>query len=228
MPRPIVTGYDWAPDEGRGLVRDMRVRWALEEVGQPYDERRLHWGEQKEPAHRARNPFGQVPSYEEDGLVLFESGAIVLHIARSRPGLLPDDPAGRARATEWVFAALNTVEPVVWDQVIARVVDGKESWAKDRWPSVLERLRTRLGELSAALGDKDWLDGEFSAGDLLMVQVLRHVGDPAILADYPNLAAYVARAMARPPFARALATLRAGLTGKPPPGWNEPKKGEKA
>ena len=116
MTRPLITAYNWSPDEGRGLVRDMRVRWALEEVGQPYDVRYLNWGEQKEPAHRARNPFGQVPAYEEDGLVLFESGAIVLHIAESWPGLLPEDPAGRARAIEWMFAALNTVEPVVWDR----------------------------------------------------------------------------------------------------------------
>jgi glutathione S-transferase len=219
MTRPLITAYNWAPDEGRGLVRDMRVRWALEEVGQPYDVRYLNWGEQKEPAHRARNPFGQVPAYEEDGLTLFESGAIVLHIAERWPGLWPTDPAGRARTIEWMFAALNTVEPVVWDQVIARVIDGKESWAKDRLPSVLERLRVRLGELSQALGDNDWLDGEFSAGDLLMVQVLRHVGDPAILADYPSLKAYVARGMARPAFKRALDALQAGQTGQPPADW---------
>ena len=219
MTRPLLTAYNWAPDEGRGLVRDMRVRWALEEVGQAYDVRYLNWGEQKEPAHRARNPFGQVPAYEEDGLTLFESGAIVLHIAERWPGLWPSDPAGRARAIEWMFAALNTVEPVVWDQVIARVVDGKQSWAKDRWPSVLERLRTRLDELSRALGDNDWFNGDFSAGDLLMVQVLRHVGDPAILAAYPNLVAYVARGMARPAFTRALAALREGQTGKPPADW---------
>lgn len=219
MRKPLITAYNWAPDEGRGLVRDMRVRWALEEVGQPYDVRYLNWGEQKAPAHRARNPFGQVPAYEEDGLVLFESGAIVLHIAERRPGLWPADPAGRARAIEWMFAALNTIEPVVWDQVIAKVVDGKQSWAKDRWPSVLERLRMRLGELSQALGDEEWLDGAFSAGDLLMVQVLRHIGDPAILADYPNLEAYVARGMARPAFQRALEALQVGQTGEPPADW---------
>jgi glutathione S-transferase len=160
-----------------------------------------------------------VPAYEEDGLTLFESGAIVLHIAERWPGLWPADPAGRARAIEWMFAALNTVEPVVWDQVVARVIDGKESWAKDRLPSVLERLRVRLGELSRSLGDNAWLDGEFSAGDLLMVQVLRHVGDPAILAEHPNLKAYVARGMARPAFKRALDALQAGQTGQPPADW---------
>ena len=219
MSKPVITGYDWAPDEGRGLVRDMRVRWAMEEVGQPYDTRLLSWGEQKEPAHRARNPFGQVPAYEEDGLVLFESGAIVLHIADRWPGLFPADPAGRARAIEWMFAALNTVEPVVWDRVIAVIVDGRQPWAEDRLPSVLDRLHGRLRELSAALGDADWLDGDFSAGDLLMVQVLRHINDDAILGEYPNLAAYVARGMARPAFGRALEQLRAGLTGKPPANW---------
>lgn len=218
MTRPTLTAYDWAPDEGRGLVRDMRVRWALEEVGQPYDVRYLHWGQQKEPAHRARSPFGQVPAYEEGPVVQFESGAIVLHIAQRWPGLLPDDPAGRAHAIDWIFAALNTVEPVVWDQVVARIIDSKQDWAKDRWPSVLERLQTRLSELAAALGENDWLAGEFSAGDLLMVQVLRHT-DAAILADYPTLAAYVARGMARPAFRRALAALQAGQTGKKPADW---------
>lgn len=218
MNLPLLTAYNWAPDEGRGLVRDMRVRWALEEVGQAYDVRYLNWGEQKEPEHRARSPFGQVPAYEEDDLTLFESGAIVLHIARKWPGLLPADPAGEARAIEWMFAALNTVEPVVWDQVMARIVDAKQSWAKDRWPGVEQRLRERLGELSARLGDAEWLDGDFSAGDLLMVQVLRHT-NAAILADYPNLAAFVARGMARPAFGRALADLQAGQTGEKPADW---------
>ena len=217
--RPVVTGYDWAPDEGRGLVRDMRVRWALEEVGRPYDVRHLRWGEQKESAHRARNPFGQAPAYEEDGLVLFESGAIVLHVAESGPGLLPRDPAGRARAIGWMFAALNTVEPVVWDLTVAKIMEGDK--AKARLPGVMDRLHERLRELSAWLGDRDWLDGAFSAGDLLMVQVLRHLGEPAILDAYPNLAAYVARGEARPAFARALAALRAGLTGDTPPGFRK-------
>lgn len=216
---PIVTGYSWAPDEGRGLVRDMRVRWALEEVGQAYDERRLTWGEQKEPAHRARSPFGQVPTYEEGDLALFESGAIVLHIAQARPGLLPDDAGARARAIAWMFAALNTVEPVVWDLVLATVVEGRESWAAARRPMIERRLRVRLDELSAWLGDAEWLDGGFSAGDLLMVSVLRHLGRSAILSDYPSLSAYVARGEARPAFARALAALRAGLFDKPPASW---------
>ena len=218
MTKPLITAYDWAPDEGRGLVRDMRVRWALEEVGQPYDVRYLSWGEQKEPAHRARNPFGQVPAYEEDGLVLFESGAIVLHIAERWPGLWPADPAGRARAIEWSSPRSTPLAGGLGPG--DRQGDRRQGeLARDRWPSVLERLRMRLGELSRALGDEDWLDGEFSAGDLLMVQVLRHVGDPATLAEHPNLEAYVARGMNRPAFKRALEALQAGQTGQPPADW---------
>lgn len=211
-----ITAYDWAPDEGRGLVRDMRVRWALEEVGQPYDARLLSWGEQKGPAHRARNPFGQVPAYEDDGLVLFESGAIVLHIADNHPGLFPEDPAGRARAIGWMFAALNTVEPVVWDLVMVKVIERDKDWSKARLPGVLARLNERLDELSARLGDAEWLDGPFSAGDLLMVAVLRNLSGSGIIEAYPNLAAYIARGEGRPAFARALKALRAGLTGKAP------------
>jgi glutathione S-transferase len=219
MTRPLVTAYDWSPDKGAGLVRDMRVRWALEEVGQPYDVRYLSWGQQKEPAHRARNPFGQVPTYEENGLVLFESGAIVLHIAEKSPGLFPEDEAGRARAIEWMFAALNTVEPVVWDWVMAAVIERDKDWSKARLPGVKARLCERLDELSARLGDSEWLDGAFSVGDLLMVAVLRNLSGSGIVEAYPNLAAYIARGEARPAFARALEDLRSGLTGDPPAGW---------
>jgi glutathione S-transferase len=219
MTRPLITSYSWSPDKGGGLVRDMRVRWALEEVGQPYDVRYLDWGEQKEPAHRALSPFGQVPTWEDDGLVLFESGAIVQHIAGKWPGLLPSDPGARARAIEWMFAALNSVEPPVWELIIAKFIDGKEPWAALRLPSVMQRLRERLDELSARLADSEWLDGRFSAGDLLMVQVLRNVSRSGMLDDYPNLAAYVARGEARPAFGRALAALRAGQTGDPPADW---------
>ncbi|GAO40464.1 putative glutathione S-transferase [Sphingomonas changbaiensis NBRC 104936] len=214
-----ITAYDWAPDEGRGLVRDMRVRWALEEVGQRYDVRLLSWGEQKGSAHRARNPFGQVPAYEDDGLVLFESGAIVLHIADNHPGLFAEDPAARARAIGWMFAALNTVEPVVWDLVMVKVIERDQDWSKARLPGVLTRLHERLDELSARLGDAEWLDGPFSAGDLLMVAVLRNLSGSGIVEAYPNLAAYIARGEARPAFVRALKALRADLTGKAPAGW---------
>ena len=219
MTRPLITSYTWSPDKGGGLVRDMRVRWAMEEVGQPYDVRYLDWGEQKAPPHRVRSPFGQVPTWEEDGLVLFESGAILLHIAEKWPGLLPADPAARARAIEWMFAALNTVEPPVWELIVAKFIDGKEEWAAARLPSVKARLGERLGELSARLGDSEWLDGTFSVGDLLMVQVLRNVSRSGMLDDYPNLAAYVARGEARPAFGRALAALRAGQTGEAPADW---------
>lgn len=222
MTKPLVTGYDWAPDDGKGVVRDMRVRWALEEVGQPYDTRHLSWGEQKAPAHRARNPFGQVPTFEEEGLVLFESGAIVLHIAQRWPGLLPDDPAGRARAIGWIFAALNTIEPAVWDWVMTTFVEKHESWSQARLPGVMSRLRERLGELAIRLEDGEWLDGQFSAGDLMMVAVLRNLNGSAVLDEFPTLAAYVARGETRPAFARALAKLRAGLTGKPPAGLKQP------
>jgi glutathione S-transferase len=219
MIRPLVTAYNWSPDKGAGLVRDMRVRWALEEVGQAYDVRYLDWGEQKAAPHRARSPFGQVPTWEEDGLVLFESGAIVQHIAEKWPGLLPMGPAARARAIEWMFAALNTVEPPVWELIIAKFIDGREEWAAARLPSVMQRLRVRLDELSARLGDSEWLDGAFSAGDLLMVQVLRNVSRSGMLETWPNLAAYVARGEARPAFAPALAALRDGQTGDPPADW---------
>ena len=219
MTRPLITSYTWSPDRGAGLVRDMRVRWALEEVGQAYDVRWLDWGEQKQPAHRARSPFGQVPTWEEGDLVLFESGAIVLHIAQKWPGLLPEDQAARARAIEWMFAALNSVEPPVWELIVARIIEGREDWAEARMPGVLARLRTRLDELSARLGDSEWLDGAFSAGDLLMVQVLRNLSYSGTLGDWPALAAYVARGEARPAFASALATLRAGQTGAPPADW---------
>jgi glutathione S-transferase len=219
MTRPLITSYTWSPDKGGGLVRDMRVRWALEEVGQAYDVRYLDWGEQKAAPHRARSPFGQVPTWEEDGLVLFESGAIVQHIAEKWPGLLPMDPAARARAIEWMFAALNTVEPPVWELIIAKFIDGREAWAEARLPSVTARLGERLEELSARLGAAEWLDGAFSAGDLLMVQVLRNVSRSGMLETWPNLAAYVARGEARPAFARALAALQAGQTGDPPADW---------
>jgi len=219
MSKPLITSYRWSPDEGGGLVRDMRVRWALEEVGQPYDVRYLNWGEQKQPAHRNRSPFGQVPTYEEGDLVLFESGAIVLHIAEKWPGLFPGDPAGRARAIGWMFAALNSVEPPVWELIIAKFIDGGEAWAEARLPSVMKRLRERLDELSVRLGDSEWLDGTFSAGDLLMVQVLRNLNRSGMLGDWPNLATYVARGEARPAFARALAALRAGQTGDKPAEW---------
>ena len=200
---PIITAFERSPDRGRGLGRDMRVRWALEEVGQPYDVRLLSFKAMKEPAHLALHPFGQIPTYEEGDLALFESGAIVFHIAERHTGLLPDDANARARAITWMFAALSTVEPPILDLVIAKFAEGGETWHEQRLPVVQERLRKRLGELSARLGGADWLDGEFSAGDLLMVAVLLRLKASGMLDEYPNLSAYVARGEARPAYQRA-------------------------
>ena len=217
MPKPTITAYDWVPDFAKGQVRDLRVRWALEEVGQPYDVRYLEQGSQKAPPHRAIQPFGQVPTYEDGDVELFESGAIVLHIAEIHGTLLPDDRAARARAIEWMFAALNTVEPPITDHAIATLFEADKDWSKQRLPAVKARIDERLGELSDRLGDRDWLDGEFTAGDLLMVAVLRILDGTDFLTSYPNLAAYVARGTARPAFRKALADQLAGFTGSPPP-----------
>jgi len=200
---PTITVFERSPDRGRGLARDMRVRWALEEVGQPYDVRLLSFQAMKEPAHLALHPFGQIPTYEEGGLTLFESGAIVFHIAERHAGLLPDDANARARAITWMFAALNTVEPPIFDLTIAKILERAETWYEQRLPRVEERIRRRLGELSGRLGDADWLDGEFSAGDLLMVSVLLRSKGSGLLEEYPNLSAYVARGEARPAYKRA-------------------------
>ena len=202
---PTITAFAQSPDRGRGLARDMHVRWALEEVGQAYDVRLVSFAEMKAPAHRALHPFGQIPTYEDGDLALFESGAIVLHIAQSHPGLLPDDANARARAVTWMFAALSTMEPPILDLQVAKFVEGNETWSAQRLPLVMDRIRVRLGELSDRLGDADWLDGGFSAGDLLMVEVLRRLASSGLLAEYPNLAAYVARGEARPAFKRAFA-----------------------
>jgi glutathione S-transferase len=200
---PTITVFERSPDRGRGLARDIGVRWAFEEAGQPYDVRLVSFEAMKEPAHRALNPFGQIPTYEEGDLALFESGAIVFHVAERHAGLLPVDANSRARAIMWMFAALNTIEPPIVDRQMAILVEANETWAKQRLAVVEERIRKRLGELSRRLGEDDWLDGEFSAGDLLMVTVLRRLGTSGLLAEHPNLAAYVARGEARPAFKRA-------------------------
>jgi glutathione S-transferase len=200
---PTITAFGRSPDRGRGLARDMHVRWALAEVGQPYDVRLLSFSEMKEAAHRALHPFGQIPTYEEGDLALFESGAIVLHIAERHAGLLPDDANGRARAITWMFAALSTIEPPIVNREIAILLERDKTWYEARLPAVESRIRDRLGQLSNRLGDADWLDGEFSAGDLLMVEVLRRLSGSGMLDEYPNLAAYVARGEARPAFKRA-------------------------
>src|SRR6187397_1227954 len=198
--KPTVTAFERSPDRGRGLARDMRVRWALEEVGQPYDVRLVSFKTMKEVAHCERNPFGQIPTYEEGDLALFESGAIVLHIAERHAGLLPDEPNARARAIAWMFAALNTVEPPIVERSMAALFDRDKAWHEERLPILENRVRVRLGELSSRLGDADWLDGAFSAGDLLMVTVLRRLGGSGEVEKFPNLAAYVARGEARPAY----------------------------
>jgi len=215
---PTITAFERSPDRGKGLARDMRVRWALEEVGQPYDVRLLSFSEMKEPAHRMLHPFGQIPTYEEGDLSLFESGAIILHIAERHAGLLPDNANARARAITWMFAALNTVEPPIIDRAIATLLERDRTWYEERLPMLEDRVRVRLGELSSRLGDADWLDDAFSAGDLLMVTVLRRLNGSALLDRYPNLSAYVARGEARPAFKRAFADQLAVFTGKPPTG----------
>ena len=202
---PTITAFATSPDRGKGLARDMRVRWALEEVGQPYDVRLVSFEEMKQPAHLALHPFGQIPTYEEDDLVLFESGAIILHLAERHAGLLPDDANARARAISWMFAALNTVEPPIVERSMIGLLERDETWYAQRLPAVEGRLRKRLGELSRRLGDADWLDGAFSAGDLMMVSVLLRSKSSGILDEYPNLSAYVARGGARPAYQRAFA-----------------------
>jgi len=212
-----ITAFERSPDRGKGLARDMRVRWALEEVGRPYEVRLLSFKAMKEPAHLALQPFGQIPTYEEGDLALFESGAIVLHIARRHSGLLPDDADARARAITWMFAAVSTMEPTIVDREIVRYLEGDKPWYEERLSMVDDRIRRRLRDLSNRLGDAEWLDGAFSAGDLEMVSVLLRARGSGILDEYPNLASYVARGEARPAYKRAfdaqLAVFTAASTG---------------
>ena len=216
-----ITVFESSPDEGQGMARDMRVRWAFEEVGQPYDVRLVSFEAMKQPGHLSLHPFGQIPTYEEGDLALFESGSIILHVAERKPGLLPEDPKARARAVTWMFAALNTVEPPIVELEAAEILEGSEPWFEQRLPLLHERVRTRLGQLAARLGDSDWLDGDFSAADLLMVTVLRRVEDTGLLDDYPTLGAYIARGEARPAYKRAfaaqLAVFEAGKAGQSTP-----------
>ena len=204
----IITAFERSPDGGKGLARDTRVRWALEEVGQPYEVRLVSFRAMKEPAHLALHPFGQIPTYEEGDLTLFETGAIVFHIAEKHAGLLPADDNARARAIMWMFSALNTVELPILDFAYGKFLEGKKSWYEERLPLVMDRVRDRLAQLSARLGDADWLDGAFSAGDLMMVSVLLRLKPLGMLDEFPKLAAYVARGEARPAYKRAFASQR--------------------
>ncbi len=209
-----ITAFERSPDGGKGLARDTRVRWALEEVGQTYAVRPVSFQAMKEPAYLALNPFGQIPTYQEGGLTLFETGSIVLHIAERHAGLLPEDADARARAITWMFAAINTVEPPILEFANAKLVESDKPWGAERLPLVADRVRDRLRQLSARLGDADWLDGGFSAGDLMMVSVLLRVRSSGILDEFANLAAYAARGEARPPYQRAFAAQLAQNTGK--------------
>jgi glutathione S-transferase len=202
---PTITAFERSPDRGAGLARDTRVRWALEEVGQHYDVRLVSFKAMKQPAHLALQPFGQIPTYEEGGLALFETGSIVFHIAETHEGLFPHDASGRARAITWMFAAVSTVEPPILELVTARVLEGDRPWKEERLPLVKDRIRERLQQLTDHLGDADWLDGAFSAGDLMMVHVLQRLKPSGLLNEFPSLAAYVARAEARPAYQRAFA-----------------------
>lgn len=202
---PTITAFESSPDRGKGLSRDVRVRWALEETGQPYDVRLLSFGALKQPAHLGLQPFGQIPTYEEGDLTLFDSGAIVLHIAERHPGLFPEDANGRARAITWMFTAVSTMEPPIVEHGMMRIFESREPWFEPRIAMIEQRVRTRLEQLSARLGDADWLDGAFSAGDLLMVSVLQRLRSSNLVDEYPNLATYVARGEARPAYQRAFA-----------------------
>jgi len=212
-----ITAFERSPDGGMGLARDTRVRWALEEAGLPYEVRLVSFRAMKEPAHLRLHPFGQIPTYEEGGLTLFETGAIVLHIAeRHVGGLFPADTMARARAITWMFAALNTVEPPILELATVKFAEGDKPWKDERLLLVQDRVRARLTQLAARLGDADWLDAGFSAGDLLMVSVLLRLKSSGILDDYPNLAAYLARGEARPAYKRAFAAQRAVNTARHP------------
>jgi glutathione S-transferase len=213
-----ITAFERSPDGGKGLARDTRVRWALEEVGEPYRVRLVSFRAMKEPAHLALHPFGQIPTYEEGDFALFETGAIVLHIAERHAGLLPDDAHARARAITWMFAALSTVEPPILELGTARLQEGDKPWHAERLPLVEACVGGRLAPLSLRLGGADWLDGAFSAGDLMMVSVLLRLKSSGLLDKYPNLAAYVARGEARSAYKRAFDAQLAVNTGKPSTG----------
>ena len=214
----VITAFERSPDGGKGLARDTRVRWALEEVGQPYEVRLVSFRAKQEPPHLRLHPFGLIPTYEEGELTLFETGAIVFHVAERHAGLLPEDANARGRAISWIFAALNTVEPPILELMTAQILEGDEPWSKERLPLVKDRIRDRLVQLSARLGDADWLDDAFTAGDLMMVSVLLRLRASGLLDEFPRLAAYVARGEARPAYQRAFAAQWAINAGNPQAG----------
>ena len=200
-----ISAFERSPDGGKGLARDTRVRWALEEVEQPYEVRLVSFAALKQSAHLKLHPFGQIPTYEDGHLVIFETGAIVLHIAEQYAGLLPDDAKAKSRAISWIFAALNTIEPPILDLSIAKVVENDKAWSEQRLPLVKDRIRNKLKQLSAYLGEKSWLEDEFSVGDLMMISVLLRLRASGILLEFPNLDDYVTRGESRPAYQRAFA-----------------------
>jgi glutathione S-transferase len=201
----IITAYNWVPDFAKGLVRDLRVRWALEEAGLPYQVKLITHEEKLTPAYRTLQPFSQVPSYRDDEVVLFESGAILLHVARSSAALLPTDQAGRARATAWVFAALNSIEPFIMGLVDVDIFSREEPWAKESRTHCEGMVKKRLSDLAERLSRRDWLEDRFTAGDLMMATVLRILRHTDLVTSDPTLAPYLARCEARPAFQKALA-----------------------
>lgn len=209
-----VTAFDWVPDFARTYVRDFRVRWALEEAGIPY-RTRLISAVNRPKEYFAEQPFGQVPAYRDDAVQLFESGAIVLYIARNSETLLPADVAGRERATAWVIAALNSVEPMLMELGTIDIFAAGEEWAKLRRPGVVDAIRTRLARLAEALGEREYLEGRFTAGDLMMASALRGLDHTDLLAEQPRLAAYQARCLARPGYAAAIEAQLADFTAQP-------------
>jgi len=211
-----VSAFGWVPDFARGQVRDLRVRWALEEAGLPYRAALVDPGPGADDPYRAWQPFGQVPAYRDEQVEMFESGAIVLHIAEQSPVLCPADPAGRARMQTWLIAALNSVEPMVQDYGSIDFFHAGEAWTVERKPQLRAMVEGRFADLARALGDRDWFAGPFTAADILMVTVLRILQDDAVMAGFPTLAAYVARGVARPAFQRALAAQMADFSDEPP------------
>jgi glutathione S-transferase len=210
-----VSAYQWVPPFARGLVRDLRVRWALEEAGLPYEERLIGFDDRVSAGYRALQPFGQVPAYEEEGLVLFESGAIVLHVAGRSEALMPSDPGRRARVTTWMFAALNTIEPRIQNLAELDLFHAEEEWARLRRPAVVDAARARLTDLAGWLDGRAYLEDRFTAADLLMTTVLRILRHTDMVAQIPVLEAYVRRCEARPAFRKALADQMAAFTPNP-------------
>ena len=200
-----VTAYRWVPPFAQGLVRDLRVRWALEEIGRPYRVRLLDATHPRPAEYFLEQPFGQVPAYRDDEVQLFESGAILIHIGMQDERLLPRDQGGRMRAIAWLIASLNSIEPTFFELIAIDIFNKGQEWTKERRPQVVERIDGRLGLLSDALGDKEWLEDRFTIGDLMLIAVLRQLRHADLLDQHPNLAALVARGETRPAFQRALA-----------------------